>query len=424
MKTSIYFTLLLFFSSIFSAQALVCTSLGDGVWSDASNWSCGRVPDTNNDIVIIAHDILLDQDVTLLYDDDNTSFSLTINPGASLVDDGGNHTLQIGQGSGNGYNGINVEGVLDVYTLTLQKAQSPSSILASTGEIIVRCQFDTSNRGDILVEGFLDIRGDWLLGNGNTQTTGTGSIIVEGCLDTGGGGQPSNIEPEYCIVRPNNGCLCGGNPNNAVDEADSNADGNGNNGGSRNECLNILPVTYLSFTAKVEKSTATSNAKSIIEWITVSEINHDRFVLERSYAGKIFEEVTTIKAKGGKNILTTYNFIDESLVEEGVYYYRLKEISPSDEIAYSPVVTITVGADLFFKVFPNPVSQGQKLYIRYPNKIKKIQIKTTQGKIVFELSQDAKHGSDIEIPVNLPKGLYMIDFSTPEGTEYRRLIVE
>lgn len=408
----------------FSAQALVCTSTKNGNWSDATVWSCGRVP-LAGDQVVVAHDVILNTNVALNYSTGSVGYSLVVNAGASLIDNG-THTLQIGQNSGTGYNGINILGLLDVYILTLEKADDPVSVIGSTGEVIVRCYFENTNRGDIDVNGFLNIKGDWHIGNGNTDTDGGGFVLVAGCLNTSGGGNLGNITVDFCVVQPAVDCLCfnGGSNSGAVTNPNGTGGGSqGTTGSSEAECLAILPVTYLSFTGRIEKSTAISNAKSIIEWTTVSEINNDRFVVERSHEGKLFKEIATVKSKGGKNTLTSYSFVDEN-VEEGVYYYRLKEVSPSNEIAYSPVITLTVNVDLFFKVFPNPISKGQKLYIYYPSKIESIQIKTTQGRVVFEQLQEGEYNSDIEIPINLPKGLYMIEFSTEEGIAYRRLIVE
>ena len=425
MKKYLYSLLFLFFLPIFSANALVCTSLSDGNWSDPTIWSCGRVPVSNADIVIIDHDVVLDQDVILTFSTGSVLHSLTINAGASLIDNG-MHTLQIGQGSGTGYNGINVEGLLDVYILTLEKTISPTSVISSTGEIIVRCYFENTNRGDIDVNGFFDIRGDWHIGNGNTDTSGGGFVLVEGCLNTGGGGNLDNITVDYCVIAPAPDCLCynGGNDSGAVGNPNgTGGNGQGTTGGGRDECLGILPVTYLSFTGKVEEATQISNAKVTLQWTTVSELNHEEFVVERSHEGKPFKALGSLKAKGGKNTLTSYQFIDED-TEFGTSYYRLKEITPSGEVSYSPVVSINVDNELFFKVFPNPVSQGQELHVFYPNAIKSLLIQNSQGQVIFEAEQDNKTYSELDIPIDLPKGLYFIQIYTEERVIYRRLIVE
>ena len=426
MKTTYLYNLLfLFFLPLFSAQAAICTSLSDGNWSNPAIWSCGQVPDPDDDVVVIAHDVVLDQDVEITYNNDNVLYGLTINAGASLIDNG-MHTLQIGQGNGNGYNGINILGILDVYILTLEKAQSPSSILASTGEITIRCYFENTNRGDIDVNGFLNILGDWHVGNGNTDTNGNGFILVTGCLNTAMGGQLDNIIVDFCVVEPVTDCLCfnGGSDSGAV--GNPNGEGNGSQGttgGSAAECLGLLPVTYLSFTGKIEEATSVCNAKSILEWTTVTELNHEKFVIERSLEGKKFEEVGTLQAKGAKNTLTDYIFTDEN-IEERVYYYRLKEVSPSDETTYSPIITLQVNADLFFKIFPNPISKGQKLHIYYPSSMQLLRIQNSRGQLLFEEKQDDTNHSHLEIPINLPKGMYFIQIYTQEKILYRRLIVE
>jgi hypothetical protein len=421
MKTTyLYFLLLFFFLPLFAAQAAIITSFQDGDWNVGSTWVGGVVPSVG-DQVIVAHDVILNVNVSLNYSTGAAGYSLVVNAGASLVATG---MFSLTIGGNNNSNGINVLGLLDVYRLSFDRVDNPRSVIASTGEVIARCAFISTRNSDILIEVFLNIRGDLIMNQGNADTNGSGTMLIMGCLNVNNGSY-GRISVNYCVVNYTS-CICDGSdtsPNNPDPDNDPTDSDPGNNGSSEAECLQLLPVTYLSFTGKIEESTLTSNAKAIIEWTTASEINHEKFIVERSHEGEKFEEIGTLQAKGGKNRVTSYQFVDENL-EFGKLYYRLKEVSPSNEISYSPVIVLETKDELFFKVFPNPISQGQKLHIYHPNSIQSLYIQSSQGQILFEKKQDNSTRSELEIPINLPKGLYFIQIYTQEKIIYRRLIVE
>jgi MSHA biogenesis protein MshQ len=71
--------LLVFMLSV-AAEAAVCTSLTAGNWSVAGRWSCGHVP-LAADTVVIAHNVILNNDYTVA--------GLTVNAGATLDGNGG-----------------------------------------------------------------------------------------------------------------------------------------------------------------------------------------------------------------------------------------------------------------------------------------------------------------------------------------------
>jgi len=81
MKRAKYLISALLLSLLWSGEALAltCTSVSAGNWSASVRWSCGRVP-TTADTVVIAHNITLDTDTTIM--------GLTVNSGVSLTDDG------------------------------------------------------------------------------------------------------------------------------------------------------------------------------------------------------------------------------------------------------------------------------------------------------------------------------------------------
>ncbi len=85
--------------------------------------------------------------------------------------------------------------------------------------------------------------------------------------------------------------------------------------------ISHLPVELLYFS-----STLTSNNTVLSEWQTASEINNDRFLIERSIGGELFNEVGNISGKGNSTQPIYYSFEDLSLPDEAILYYRLRQI--------------------------------------------------------------------------------------------------
>jgi hypothetical protein len=184
----------------------VFTSVKDGAWGDPCTWDleCSTGIPTFSDQVVIDHNVIIDQDIALISSASLDFPVLIINDGASLRDttasvcDPG-YVLTIGDHTGSQYAGFQIYGDLEVWNLTLVKTKDSLSILETSGTIIIHSTFNNANNGDIIVDGLIDIYGDWALGQGNTSSEGLGFIYVEGCVSTGGGGNPSNVEVNFCV---------------------------------------------------------------------------------------------------------------------------------------------------------------------------------------------------------------------------------
>jgi hypothetical protein len=70
------------------------------------------------------------------------------------------------------------------------------------------------------------------------------------------------------------------------------------------------------------KANCSSDAKPVVEWVTVSETNNAYFSLFRSNEGTDWSLVTTISGAGNSNTPLYYSFTD-NCVSEGALYYKL-----------------------------------------------------------------------------------------------------
>lgn len=108
-----------------------------------------------------------------------------------------------------------------------------------------------------------------------------------------------------------------------------------------NDCNpTTLPVTWLYFTAR-----ANDSHEVALNWATASEINNDRFEIERSADGSSFEKIGTVNGNGNSVQTIEYSFKDTT-VQRGVYYYRLKQVDFDGRFEYSNISAASVDSEL------------------------------------------------------------------------------
>ena len=95
----------------------------------------------------------------------------------------------------------------------------------------------------------------------------------------------------------------------------------------------------------VEFNGAWNNNRRVSElfWKTASEINTDKYILERSdLNSNSFRALDDINAKGNSTEERRYDYDDETIVKAGTYYYRLMIVDNNGDFRYSDVISIDV----------------------------------------------------------------------------------
>ena len=97
-----------------------------------------------------------------------------------------------------------------------------------------------------------------------------------------------------------------------------------------------LPLKLISFTAEIENNVVG------LKWITVSEENLKKFVIEKSYDNKNFSEVDQLPPHGDPGAKNNYTFLDK-LTENfpTTVYYRLHSIDMNGKSEYSEIRIVT-----------------------------------------------------------------------------------
>lgn len=146
-----------------------------------------------------------------------------------------------------------------------------------------------------------------------------------------------------------------------------------------------------------------------VNWQTVSEINVDEYVLERSVDGVVFSSIGTVKSFcKGEN---SYQLIDK-LPLDGTNYYRLKSIDNNGSSSYSKLVSVqfTVNSNPL-SVYPNP--SKDKITIS-GNHIVEVRLIDNSGRNLQ--LQSYKDASNPVIDINkLAVGVYYLRITTKDG---------
>lgn len=164
----------------------------------------------------------------------------------------------------------------------------------------------------------------------------------------------------------------------------------------------VLPVQLAGFTVNEEKD------GNQLRWSTYSELNNDYFEVQHSLNGVLFKSAGKVKGKGSTDEIVEYEFLHRN-IENGLHYYRLKQIDLDGTASFSKVKTVFRNHQGIaeFEVSPNPVHESINIQLSESAVIKGGHILNTGGKIVRTIKP--LENSAILIPVeDLTAGSYYI----------------
>lgn len=151
----------------------------------------------------------------------------------------------------------------------------------------------------------------------------------------------------------------------------------------------------------------------MLTWSTNAEVDHERFVIEKSENGIDFKEIGTVTGGGNTEIIQEYNFLHIYPSEHRIFY-RLKEIAYSGAVSFSDIavfenenpslVRVVRLSEVFasnnFQVKLDSYTEGELEYI----------LRSWQGNKLLTQSISLTNGlNNIDIDVqNLPLGIYKL----------------
>ena len=178
-----------------------------------------------------------------------------------------------------------------------------------------------------------------------------------------------------------------------------------------------LPVTLANFTAKPTESNTI-----LLEWQTTSEVNFERFELERSLNPlRDYKLIASIAPANGQSKSGYYSYPDLAPYQGVTNYYRLKMIDKDGTYAYSKIVA-TKTKSLLVTVAPNPAHDWVNIIA--PAGLSEIQLLNREGKTILSKKIEETDSYRLALP-QLSPGIYLLTIRAKNGqSEHHKIIIE
>ena len=186
---------------------------------------------------------------------------------------------------------------------------------------------------------------------------------------------------------------------------------------------NLFPVTLTSFSAKLAKDHIS------LDWSTASEINNEKFVIERSTDAKEWKAIATVKGAGNAQKVNNYLFKDITgiALQSPTLYYRLKQVDFDGQYEYSSVASVNLGLKGDVHIYPNPtIAEPFTVdFETHRNADVAINLIDLTGKVVSNTSANLERGRHIlSIGAdNLKPGIYFIRLQSEDSVVMRKVLV-
>jgi hypothetical protein len=178
-----------------------------------------------------------------------------------------------------------------------------------------------------------------------------------------------------------------------------------------------LPVTLTNVRGEITGATNT------VSWITATESNNRKFVVERSLNGSSFApigEVATRATGGNSSVALNYNFVDANPVQ-GKQYYRLQMVDNGGRTTYSQIVTLRRGGGKLeiVDVRPNPTTGNLYFNLLGVNNNSQftLTLRTIEGKAVLVKNNFIPLGAGVIDMSSLANGLYILEATDVRTSE-------
>lgn len=193
--------------------------------------------------------------------------------------------------------------------------------------------------------------------------------------------------------------------------------------------VSLTPTNPLNTTAPVKFggiSLSQTSGLTKVTWNVLTEINTEKYIIERSDNGSNFYAVGSLTAINAPK----YSFVDNTPLNNLVGYYRIKAVDKDGTIGYSNVVKIggkQTATDI--AIAPNPVKGGQ-LNVQLSNFVKgsyTFALYDATGKQVFNkvIAVDAANGAEtLQLPSTVANGVYQLQVTNGESRITKTVMVQ
>lgn len=175
-----------------------------------------------------------------------------------------------------------------------------------------------------------------------------------------------------------------------------------------------LPVKLTSFTGqKVAKT-------SVLKWSTASEIDNERFDIQRSNDGINYTTIGSVAGSKYSVKRIDYSFVDETPAT-GVNYYRLKQVDRDEKVTLSTVITLNFADMPKSAITASPIPADDYITLNLNNMdavSASVRIVDMVGKTMFTgtiMAEESNFTYPIQLD-NFKSGVYFMEVSRNDGT--------
>lgn len=158
-----------------------------------------------------------------------------------------------------------------------------------------------------------------------------------------------------------------------------------------------------------------------IEWETLSEINNQGFLVQRSIDGSTWEDLGFVDGHGTTQIDQSYSFPDANAPERVICYYRLKQYDTNGTFRYSEEIEL-YKESYNDAIYPNPAGDWFCLS-NYSDETVTVSIYDISGKKVAAYQLNGEYQQKMDI-TNLSSGVYMVDIQSSLSRQQTKLIIQ
>ena len=162
-----------------------------------------------------------------------------------------------------------------------------------------------------------------------------------------------------------------------------------------------LPVEFASF--QIEK-----NKEDIeIYWSTATEINNDKFIVQRSLDNILYTNIGTVEGQANSQIFTSYHYTDKE-APKGTLYYRILQVDIDGSKDYS-MTRVLDNSNLIdtWTVFPNPVNLNETCVINIKDYSSDLYLLDKNGSLISTYAKGTYDGY-IDMGDYLATGIYFL----------------
>ena len=160
-----------------------------------------------------------------------------------------------------------------------------------------------------------------------------------------------------------------------------------------------------------------------MKWSTLSEINNDYFLIEKSNDAIIYKSISKVKGNNNVSGKRDYSVLDNSPFK-GVNYYRLTQVDKDGKFTSYGILKINgYMYNVEMRVYPNPIKNKEIDIIFNDNNTQKKNITITDmlGRVILKQGF-MQQGSQLSVPLSVKpdNGIYILQI---EGYLPVKLIV-